>query len=177
MIDNESQCTRSQYGVLVCIVAGTPNPLDDLTQTTVRGVTCTPMQTVVECKTQSLLNLTRPDHLVSYSTVQDLIILNLTQSYVQDPIILSLIILNVTKPNHLVYYHTRPYHLVSYSIIQEPTILSLILSNTRPSHLVSYSTLQDSIILFLDQHANVDKMHMHIGTEYLHFAAQNPVIV
>ena len=61
----------------------------------------------------------RPDHLVSYSTLQDPIIL----STLQDPIILSLtqtyktrsscLLLNLTRPDHLVN-HTRPDHLVSY---------------------------------------------------------------
>ena len=57
-------------------------------------------QTVVETKTQSsclLLNLTRPNHLVSYSTLQDPIILSLTQPYKTRSSCLKL-----TRPDHLV---------------------------------------------------------------------------
>ena len=90
----------------------------------------------------------RPNHLVSYSTLQDPIILSLTQPYKTRS---SCLLLNLTRPDHLLFYST----------LQDPIILSLtqpyktwssfiLLNLTRPDHLVSYSTLQDLIILSLN---------------------------
>ena len=91
----------------------------------------------------------RPDHLVSYSTLQDPIILSLTQPYKTRS---SCILLNLTRPNHLVSYSTLQ-DLIILSLTQPyKTRSSCILINlTRPDHLVSYSTLQDPIILSFTQ--------------------------
>ena len=119
----------------------------------------------------------RPDHLVSYSTLQDPIILSLTQPYKTRS---SCILINLTRPDHL----------VSYSTLQDPIILSLnqpyktrssclLLNLTRPDHLVSYSTIQDPIILYLTQPYKTQSSCVllistcnyvdskHVGTEYL----------
>ena len=136
-----------------------PKPLDDLTQTQSE---MSHAHLYANCGGLPV----RHNHLVFYSTLQD-------------PIILSLIVLNVTRPNYLVFYINQPYKTQSSC---------LLLIHTRTNHLVSYSAIQDPVILSLTQpykiqsscflinmHANVDKMHMHIGTQYLHFAVWNPV--
>ena len=90
----------------------------------------------------------RPDHLVSYSTLQDPIILSLTQPYkTRSSCILystlqDLIILPLTQPHETwsscLLINLTPDHLISYSTLQDPIILS-------------YSTVQDPIILSLTQ--------------------------
>ena len=114
----------------------------------------------------------RPNHLVPYSTIQDPIILSLTQPYKTWSFC---ILLNLTRPDHLVSFSTIQDHLVSYSTIQDPIILYLTQPyKTRSSCLLLISTCNYMLIVnMLEQSiwmivymTNILIQHSHYNIAY-----------